>query len=100
MTREVLDHRAGNLLGAALVADRAARLGIRIVFVKGISLEFHRLRKNHISADVDVLVEQGRAMELVANLASDAGSSAPCLLRRPKCPRTRLRLSGTTGQRT
>jgi len=52
-----LDPAAANGLTAAMLLHLAAGLGVRAVLLKGLSLEYHGLRTNHSSSDVDILVE-------------------------------------------
>lgn len=70
MNREVLGHTVANLLSAAVVAESAARSGIRAMLIKGLSLEVHDLRQHRVSGDVDFLVEPGRTPDLVKVLVA------------------------------
>lgn len=61
-----------NELGAALLARASALSSIRILVIKGISLQHHRLRVGHVSSDVDVLVEPG-CTQTLSSLAIRSG---------------------------
>lgn len=74
---EALQNPEANPLTAALVSRVAAQHGIRVLVIKGLSLEFHELRPGYISADVDVLVEPDRFDSLVAALATDGWEARP-----------------------
>lgn len=58
----------GNRLAAALVAQLAERENVRVLLIKGLSLEYHGLRTGRESADVDFLVEPGQLPALIAKL--------------------------------
>lgn len=53
----VLDLRSGVLLGHAWLSAMAERHGYRALFIKGPSLQFHGLRAERNSSDIDVLVD-------------------------------------------
>lgn len=61
-----------NPILAALACRSAAERGIRVLVIKGMSLEAHGLRANYVSSDVDILVEPSRCHELV-DLMVDIG---------------------------
>lgn len=58
----------GNRLAAALVAHLAELENVRVLLIKGLSLDYHGLRKGRESADVDFLVEPGKLPILIAKL--------------------------------
>ncbi len=66
-----------NPLTAALVCRTASRLGIRVLVIKGLSLQEHGLRTDRIPADVDVLVEPGRLDELVSAVLAQGWEYRP-----------------------
>jgi len=46
----------GNALAAAQVTRLTQQIGARAIFIKGFSLEYHGLRRGHLSSDIDILV--------------------------------------------
>lgn len=63
--RARLAYSEANPLAAALVCRIAAERDIRMLVIKGLSLEHHGLRAGHVSADVDLLVDPARFGELL-----------------------------------
>jgi len=59
-----------NQLAAACVGGAAHALGIRVIMVKGISLQAHRLRSTHTSSDTDLLATPGDVDALCTQLTS------------------------------
>ncbi|WP_374238050.1 nucleotidyltransferase family protein [Microbacterium sp. SS28] len=66
-------------LGHAWVQHVAAERGIRVIFIKGPSLQHHGLREPRRSSDVDVLVDPARFEEL-CNVIESAGWGERSLL--------------------
>ena len=73
--------REGDELAAAVASRTANKIGARVMIIKGLSLEFHKLRGEHVSGDVDVYVEdRSRAEDLIAALAEHGWRRRPVVL--------------------
>jgi hypothetical protein len=62
------DGRAAILLAHALTAAVAQRSGIRVLFIKGLTMTAQQLRTERVPADVDVWVDPARHAEFIATL--------------------------------
>lgn len=64
-------------LGHALVHHRASELDVRVLLIKGSSLQLHGLRSERQSSDVDVLVEPGHFDRFCATLFEEGWRDRP-----------------------